>query len=309
MSGVDLPSVIGKKISEQAVSWTKRDLILYALSIGATAEDLQYVYELSPKMKVFPTFPLVLGFKGTSHEVVNFETARMGEKVKGLPKLDSKKLVHAEQSVIVLKELPLVGEGFKLISEYSGVHDKGKNLIVESMSTLIGPDGKEYVKTVSSSFNFGAGGHGGFSKSVAPKFPVSAKAKPPSRNPDAVVALKTSPDQAALYRLSGDYNPLHIDPSIGPQMGFKGAILHGLCSYGHAAMSISKSFPGYKLVGMSSRFTSPVYPGETLETLIWKEEKGDKVEVDFIQRVKETGKVCLGGGVALLVKEDGKSKL
>jgi len=141
---------------------------------------------------------------------------------------------------------------------------------------------------------------------------VSPKSKPPTREPDFSFVSKTSPEQAILYRLSGDFNPLHVDPKIGKGMGFKGPILHGLCSYGHAAMALAKTVcekDSQRLKAMGARFTSPVYPGDTLETLVWAEDKGDVIHVDFIQRIKETGKVCIGGGVAIISKASTKSKL
>lgn len=121
---------------------------------------------------------------------------------------------------------------------------------------------------VGSSFNFGkyadAKHPNGYSNTVAPRLSVAAKPKPPARKPDAVVSETTLKEQAALYRLSGDYNPLHIKDDLGKALGFKGAILHGLSSYGFAARAIVKSTcldDPTRFKGMSARFTSPVMPG------------------------------------------------
>lgn len=158
----------------------------------------------------------------------------------------------------------------------------------------------------------------------------------PAREPDFTFTEATTPEQATIYRLSGsyplalslsrttalltmmgkksgDWNPLHIDPAIGKKIGFPGVILHGLCSYGHAARAISLTAgagDASTLTFMSGRFTSPVIPGNTFVTKIWVSatEDGGK-RIDFEQNVKETGKICLGGGVALLKKKSGATKL
>ena len=158
-----------------------------------------------------------------------------------------------------------------------------------------------------SAFYRGGGQGTGFSKSIIKK-PQSVKA--PSREPDYKLSEKTTPQQAILYRLSGDYNPLHIDPSIGKRGGLGGVILHGLCSYGHAARAVLKAVDPTDgqsnasdkeviLEVFTTRFTSPVRPGDELETNVWiLGEKDGKVEIAFDQTVKNTGKKSLGGGYA-----------
>lgn len=220
----------------------------------------------------------------------------------------------------------------------------------------------------SSAYAFGKFNAGGFAKSIAPPQPLKAVSKPPARAPDAVMSEKTTQEQAIIYRLSGDYNPLHIFPEIGQRLGFPGAILHGICSYGAFLLSlgmlarcflasladvvllysqdmlrarsssrrlaetalVSPTCPRASLRAsllplpipmllhrslsietLSNPLppTRPVMPGDELETSMWfTEEKGGK-RVDFVQKIKATGKVCLGGGVAFIKSQSGASKL
>ncbi|SCV69191.1 BQ2448_2211 [Microbotryum intermedium] len=252
----------------------------------------------------------VSGLKGDSGSVNDFSKAKdAGGATPGLPVLNPKKLVHAEQSIWILKPLPAdSGKGWKLRKQSVGVKDTGKGLIVDDSQELVGPDGEVYARMISSGYAFGDYTKNepkwkGFQKSIAPKQPTEAANKPPSRKPDVVFSEKTTEEQAILYRLSGDYNPLHIEPWIGKELGFPGAILHGLCSYGHAARALvlnTTGGDGSKLVYMSARFTSPVMPGDELETSMWFSSEGENTRVDFIQKIVQSGKTCLGGGVALV---------
>lgn len=168
-------------------------------------------------------YPLVLGLKGESQDVVNFAKAKDGSAPNpGLPPLDPNRLVHAEQSIEILGELPAEsGKGWSLKRKCVGVKDTGKGLIIDDAMELVNPQGKVVVRMISSGYCFGKFNANGYQKSIAPKQPVKG-GKPPQRNPDFVFSEKTSPEQAALYRLSGDYNPLHIDDAIGKGMGFPG---------------------------------------------------------------------------------------
>lgn len=147
--------------------------------------------------------------------------------VPGFPKLDPNTIVHGEQSIQVLRQLPIIsGPGWKLKKRVVGVHDKGSGLILETETALVDPVGHVYAKMIGSAFYRGGGQGTGFTKTIVQKPPV---VKPPTRAPDFELREKTTPQQAALYRLSGDYNSLHIDPAIG-----KGGGLGGVVS-GHAS--------------------------------------------------------------------------
>lgn len=314
MPSYDLNQAIGHASTPIPVAWNQRDLLLYAVGIGAKNDELSFTYEDDPNWQPFPTYPLVLGLKGSNPSIANFAAAREGSApTPGLPVLDPKKLVHAEQSIEILGELPKEsGEGWKLQKKLVGIKETGKGLIIDDAMELINPQGKVVYRMVSSGYCFGKFEPKGFTKSVAEPKPVQAS-KPPSRNPDFVFSEKTTPEQAIVYRLSGDYNPLHIDPAVGKGMNFPGVILHGLCSYGHAAralvLNVAKG-DASALQYMSGRFTSPVLPGDELETSMWvsKDPKTGGTRVDFVQKIKGSGKICLGGGVALF-KNDKGSKL
>ncbi|KAK4052809.1 hypothetical protein OIV83_002096 [Microbotryomycetes sp. JL201] len=300
-------------------NWNQRDILLYAAGIGAKQDELQFTYELSPNWHAFPTYPLVLGLKLDSTSVNDFSKAKdAGGSTPGLPHMDATKIVHAEQSIEILKQIPAEsGPGWKIVKKTVGIKDTGKGLIVDGAIELQDSKGEVYVRMISSSYAFGKytkkeDGTEGYAKSVAPKQPVKG-GKPPAREPDHVMSEKTLLEQAMLYRLSGDYNPLHHDGGkIGRSLGFKGAILHGLCSYGHAARALVLKVAngdGTRLKYMSARFSSPVMPGDELETSMWVSDDAASggIRVDFTQKVKNTGKVCLQGGVALFAKEGSRA--
>ncbi|KAL8287490.1 hypothetical protein RQP46_003348 [Phenoliferia psychrophenolica] len=296
---MNLDLALGHKSPDVDVAWNQRDLLLYQAGIGAKRNELSALYELSPTWHPPPTYPLVLALKGSSQDVTNFASSKdAGGKTPGLPELNPEKLVHAEQSITILKTIPSVsGPGWKLKKQCVGIKD------VDGAEELVSPTGEVYARMISSAYAFGDYKAGGYNKSIAPKQPLKALSKPPARTPDFVFSEKTTEEQAILYRLSGDYNPLHIFPDIGKKMGFGGVILHGLASYGHAARAIILNVAGgdgNRLSFMSSRFTSPVVPGDELETSIWTSEENGGTRVDFVQRIKGSGKTCLGGGVAFL---------
>lgn len=314
--GVDFDQTVGHQIEDQQVSWNRRDLLTYAAGIGAGEKDLEYTYELDHGFRAFPLYPVVLGLKGTSQDTTVFrEMVSSRSSTPGFPTLSPDTIVHGEQSIVIHAPLPTVsGEGWKLKKRISAVHDKGSGLILETEVTLVSPVGRTHATMIGSAFYRGGGQGTGYSKSVATKPPTP---KAPNREPDFTLAERTSPAQAVLYRLSGDYNPLHIDPSIGKKGGLGGVILHGLCSLGFATRAVLKSVdprdgePGSptrpELKVLATRFTSPVKPGDELQTNVWYlGEKDGMKEIAFEQVVKSSGKKCLGGGYALVatVKND-----
>ncbi|PWZ00515.1 hypothetical protein BCV70DRAFT_199790 [Testicularia cyperi] len=311
---VDFDQTVGYDNGDQPVSWNRRDLLTYAAGIGAGAEDLDYVYELMPGFRAFPTYPVVLGLKGTSQDTTLFrEMVSSRSSTPGFPALDPNTIVHGEQSIVIHEPIPIVsGEGWKLKKRISAVHDKPSGIILETEVKLVSPVGRCHATMIGNAFYRGGGQGTGYSKSIASKPPSP---KTPERNPDFVHSEKTTPAQAVLYRLSGDYNALHIDPSIGKNGGLGGVILHGLCSYGFAARAVLKSVdaqdgvPAHitksrtraELEAFATRFTSPVRPGDELETRVWfLGDKNGKKEIAFEQVVKNTGKKSLGGGYALV---------
>ncbi|KAF7968157.1 hypothetical protein HWV62_31738 [Athelia sp. TMB] len=311
---VDLSKAVGFKFDDEPVSWKKQDLLAYAVGVGAKATDLPLVYELDKAWAPLPTYPVVLGLKGDDDDVTLFTSKGRTSNVPGLPKLNPARVVHGSQAIEILKEIPAgSGKGWKLTGKLSGIHENKSGIIVERESVLIDPHGTAYAKLYSASFYLGAKGTGEkFSKVISG--PPQAKPVPKDRAADWVIKDQTTPEQAIIYRLSGDYNPLHIDPKVGQASGFPGVILHGLSTFGFAARGIISAVGGNdprSLKFFGTRFTSPVLPGNALETHVWEVGKGPDgtIEVTFITKNVTTGKPCLGGGIAYIKKADSKSKL
>ncbi|KAI0071950.1 peroxisomal dehydratase [Panus rudis PR-1116 ss-1] len=311
MSQVDLGKAVGFQDEDVPVAWNKRDLLLYALGIGAKKDDHSLVNDKS--WAPFPTYPVVLGLKGADQDVNDFKSRIGGSKAPGLPKFDPNRVVHATQSIQILKPLPAVsGPGWKLKRRIVAVSENSSGIVLESENTLVDPKGTPYAILYGSSFNLGAKATGQkFTKRIAGAPP--GKPIPTDRKPDWVVKDQTTPEQAVLYRLSGDYNGLHIDPSIGKAAGFGGVILHGLSTFGFGARAVLSAVGGndpnaLKYFGV--RFTSPVRPGDALETSIWEVGPGPQgtTEVVFVTKNLNTGKIVLGNGVAY-VKKSEQSKL
>ncbi|KLO18657.1 peroxisomal dehydratase [Schizopora paradoxa] len=307
-STINLEKAVGVELDVEPVAWNTRDLLLYAVGIGAKKDDLAMVYELDKHFAPFPTYPVVLPLKGESQELNVFRERVHERRVAGLPRFDPNRGVHGSQSIEILKPLPTVsGAGWKMRRR---IVESG--IIIETESVLEDASGVVYAKLFSGSFNVGAKATGQrFSKAIAA--PPAAKPPPKDRKPDWVFTDKTSPEQAILYRLSGDYNPLHIDPTIGKAANFGGVILHGLSTFGFVARGILTEVGGGDPNGLryfGVRFTSPVRPGDALETSVWEigPVGGGFTEVAFVTKDVTSGKICLGNGVAYIKKIE-KSKL
>ncbi|KZV75039.1 peroxisomal dehydratase [Peniophora sp. CONT] len=314
MSAEALEKALGFEYPAQSVAWNKRDLLLYSVGIGAKNTDLNLVYELDKDFAAFPTYPAVLNLKRDGQDVNLFADAIKGRVgPAGFPKFDPNRVIHATQTIEVLKPLPLVsGAGWKMTQKLSGIQENKSGVIIESESLLVDPRGTPYARLFGSSFNLGAKITGErFGKSITS--PPKARPVPKDRKPDWVIRDQTTPEQAILYRLSGDYNPLHIDPSIGKAAGFGGVILHGLSTFGFAARALVSSIGGndpnsLKYYGL--RFTSPVKPGDALEVSAWEVGKGPDGTSEIVFEAKNltSGKVVLGNGMAYIRKAE-KSKL
>ncbi|KAL7628601.1 hypothetical protein AAE478_000116 [Parahypoxylon ruwenzoriense] len=295
------------------VSWTKRDALLFANSVGCTADELHFLYELDPNFAVFPTYPVVLPFKKDQQEVIDFYAEQVSSKIPGLPEFDARRVVDGQRLVQFLKPLPTTSAGkkFELRTKVIGVYDKGKpGTVIETQQDLVDVGtGEVYSRAISSSFFVGQGGWGG------PKGPATVNFPPPKdKKPDLEFEVQTNAQTPLLYRLNGDYNPLHAHPEPGRKMGFGGVIIHGLFSFNQACHSLLKGFGGSdpaNIKEFQARFASPVRPGDKLVIYGWRtgEKKGEWEEIRFEVKIAG-GKVCLSNGRALMkVVGESKSKL
>jgi acyl dehydratase len=261
---IDPQKLLARRFAPVEHAYTRRDTILYALGIGLGADptdagQLSYVYEEG--LRAFPTMPVILGYPGFWAK-----DADTG--------IDWKRLVHAEQSFELHR--PLVPEG-KVVghTRVSAIYDKGadKGALLCQERRVVDAASGELLATVSQmSMLRGDGGRGG-SAGTPP-----APHRLPERQPDAVCDLPTLPQAALLYRLSGDTNPLHVDPAVARAAGFERPILHGLCTMGVACQAVLRTLWAYdaaRLRAMRVRFSAPVLPGDTLRTEIWQD--GDVV--------------------------------
>jgi len=274
---------VGFKHEPYKVAYNERDAIVYALGVGAS--ELRWVFEDDGDFAVLPTYPVCLPFKGDSFDCVPFPPPSMLVMTPGLPAINPAMILHGEQYLEILSELPTSGD-FTVKTEVIGLHDKGKGALMETESTMFDEEGKAIVKIAMGSFMRGLTGFQGAGRTYSKAY------KPPARAPDAVQTETTTANQALLYRLSGDYNALHADPEIAESVGFKKPILHGLCSFGFAARAVLAKFcdnDASKFKAIKVRFASPVYPGETLVTSMWKE----GTRVIFEVRVKERDVVVI----------------
>jgi len=274
--------------------------------------------------------------------VIDFYARSSSTPIAGVPNFDTKHVLDGERKMEFLKPLPVTSEGrnFEICSSVIGVYDKGKpGTVVETEQLLVDKDTNEvYTRAVGSGFYVGQGGWGGpkgrswllfdcVQLDVSPKAlvelthslrtgPKTVNYPPPqNKAPDASVALQTTNETALLYRLNGDYNPLHATPEPGMKMGFGGPIIHGLFSWNSAAHIVLQQFGGSNPANIKSfqaRFASPVKPGDKLFVDMWRMGKTDAdgfEEIRFIVRV-DGGKVCLSNGQAFVkMTSQSKSKL
>ena len=247
------PEAVGAKGAPSTRSWTSKDALLYAVGIGAGTDELQYTTENTKNIdqKVFPTFAVIVGGGGIPmREVGSFNPTLM---------------VHGEQGIELLSEIPAEGE-IESVGECTAIYDKGNAAVLEFTSESKNVvTGEVLLRTRTSLFCRGEGGWGG------DRGP-SEKIQFPSRRPDQQVSYTTREDQALTYRLSGDRNPLHSDPSFAAMGGFEKPILHGLCTYGFTGRGLLNAIcagDAGRFKSMNARFSKPVFPGDTLTVSIW----------------------------------------
>lgn len=289
-------SLTTKRMSYYTVSHFKETSKVFAnssdLGIGAKRDQLNLVYENADGFTPVPSFGVIPQFSADPP----FELGAI------LPNFSPMMLLHGEQ-YLEIRQFPIPTEA-KLISKVHliDVIDKGKSgIVIQGATTTDANTGKDVFYNESTIFVRGSGGFGG-PRAIKDRGAATAANAIPKRAADATVEEKTSEDQAALYRLSGDRNPLHIDPEFSKVGGFKEPILHGLCFFGIATKHVIAQYGMIKNIKV--RFAGSVIPGQTLITEMWKD--GNKII--FQVKVKETGKLCISGAGAELL-DGGKSKL
>jgi 3-hydroxyacyl-CoA dehydrogenase/3a,7a,12a-trihydroxy-5b-cholest-24-enoyl-CoA hydratase len=264
---IDLDEAFDAPAMEVENSYSERDAALYGLAIGAAKDpldtkDLQYVYDMHGEgFRVAPTFGVIPALG------VVMQMAKDGKQAPGM-KFGFDRVLHGEQYTEVKRPLPPNAK-LRHKLKVKDIFDKGKNaVVVNSITTYDAVTGEELVYNELSTFVRGAGGWGG------ERGPTGEANVAPDRAPDAVITEKTDPNQALLYRLTGDWNPLHADPQFAQAFGFSKPILHGLCTFGFVARHAIKSFAGNDgrlFKSIKVRFADSVFPGETLKTEMWKE--------------------------------------
>lgn len=265
---IDPQVALAAEPTTKEIAWTRRDVLLYNLSVGAGLrgeDDLDYVYEKN--LKVLPTFAMVAGGGISAGEDPGGGTGGLDRP--GLD-IDLYKILHGGQSVTVHQPIPATGSA-TVATRVSNVYDKGKAAVIEMEAAATDAEGAPLWTNVMQIFVRGEGGFGGDS---GPENTWSA----PEREPDHVLTSTTDDRQAMLYRLNGDLNPLHVDPAFASMAGFEKPILHGLASYGIVARAlVDEVLDGdpTRLTSLNVRFAGSVYPGQTIETKVWR--SGDEL--------------------------------
>lgn len=285
---MNLQNVLSHVFQPMEHTLSSRDCMLYAAGIGVgerpqAAGDLQFLYEQG--LQVFPSFVNVIAHPGGWVQAPALE-------------VDWVKLLHGEQSFTMHRPLE-VGKTYVGTFRVTDVVDKGagKGALIFMRKELREKGCDDIVSTVTSTYFLrGDGGCGGTATSA----PVPHKL--PERAPDGQCVLPTLPQAALIYRLSGDYNPIHADPVLARKAGFERPILHGLCSLGVATRAVLQATCGdrpERLKSLALRFSTPVYPGETVATDYWL----DGPIVSFRARVLERDVVVLGNGRAEITQD------
>ena len=283
---IDYEKLINWKIPEVAQQFTRRDTMLYALGVGLGADpcdasELKFVYEQN--LQALPTMAIILGYPGPWHAHPDTGITRSH-------------VVHGEQGFAIHRPLPVEGE-IAGLTKVTGVVDKGKDkgaLVMTECTVRDKASGNTLCTLTSTSFCRADGGFGGPSGPARTPHPI------PATPPDAVCDLPTLPQAALIYRLSGDYNPLHAEPAAAQKAGYPRPILHGRCTFsvaGHAILKTCCSYDPARFRSMEGRFSSPVYPGETIRTEIWR----NGSIVSFRSMVPARGVTVLNNGRAEVV--------
>jgi len=240
-------------------------------------------------------------------DVYDFLKRSTTAEVPGVPPFDGQRSVDGERTIEILKQLPVSSEGhdFEIQNKVAGVYDKGGAMILEAEQELVDVNTSTvYAKIASTAFGIGQGGYGG------PRGPSKTLKTMPKREPDGTHVFQTTAETPLLYRLCGDYNPMHADENFGRKAGFKGSINHGLLTWNIAARGLLRvvgdSDPR-RFRAYGARFKSVVYPGDALRTNIWKVGERDGCDEYVFETVVEgDGRVALSNGFARIQRGGAK---
>jgi acyl dehydratase len=287
------PDAVGNTSQPAERSWEHTDALLYALGVGAGALDptgfeldLTTENSLGVTQRVLPTFTTIVGQGG-------------GRAMLSIGEYDPAMLVHGEQAIRLHGEIPPAG-AVSTVATVAGIFDKGSAglVVLESESRHVST-GELAFSSRTALFIRGAGGFGGPRNPEGDEESTLAAEPLPTREPDEVVSYATRPDQALLYRLNGDRNPLHSDPAFAKRAGFDRPILHGLCTYGFTGRALLHTVCGSdptRFGAMRARFSKPTMPGDTLTVSVW--DIGDAVPGAYRFRTEtQRGETVIDAGL------------
>lgn len=265
--------LVGHSFDPIETSWDSKDVLLYACGVGARPPgELDVLFE-GKGPKVLPTFGVIPGMLA------------MGSLFSAGLDIDPMMILHGEQAITLHREIPASSRA-RVTGRISEIWDKGKAAVLGCEGTVEDDDGPLFT-TTATLFVRGAGGFGG------ERGPSTAERNvPPERPPDHVVEDITRTEQAAIYRLSGDRNPLHIDPDFATMAGFDVPFLHGLCTYGFVGRAILKALchgDTSRFGSFEARFADQVYPGDSIITKLWVVGHGEAI----VQAETQKGNVVL----------------
>ena len=290
------PDILQQRTEPRVFTYGDKDVMLYALGIGLGADpmntkELPFVYESG--LKVVPTAVTVLAAGGLGSRAVEGAQPAYPPGFR-ISEINYLMMLHGEQKIEIHKPLPITGT-FTAEGRTVGAWDKGKDkgAVVVNETVWTDEAGEKAVTLTGAMFARGDGGFGGPTEGAPVPHPV------PTRAPDVSVDMSTLPGQALLYRLNGDRNPLHADPAIAKAAGFERPILHGLCVFGLTCRAVIQELLDYdadQIVSHQVRFSSPVYPGETVTVDLWRDGK----QVSFEARVKARNVTVIRNGLTVL---------
>ncbi|KCZ94249.1 MaoC family dehydratase [Hyphomonas johnsonii] len=282
---INYPAILELKESGKRYTFTDRDTMLYALGIGLggdpdNADELPFVYEKD--LRAVPTQATVVAWGA------GVPTNKLG--------VNYKLVLHGEEKTVLHRPFPpeasiIADSG--VVEVYDKGEGKGAIIVRETVLRDEGDGGKiaTLIRTIVAR---GDGGSGGSSEPTPTPHPT------PDREPDNVVEYTVAGNQAAIYRLSGDRNPLHIDPDRGKAAGFDGPILHGLCTYGFTCRAVLEAYCDFdpdRIASHQARFSAVVFPGDKLRINLWKE---DDETISFQAEVPNRGKIVIKNGLTKL---------